>query len=81
MRKFLLCAFVLSSVFSGYVFSSDLELKRDAKTLIQAAGYRCDTVDKVNQFLMGRGFTVYCNGFKYSYEMEDRGGRWVITPE
>ncbi|WP_146132027.1 hypothetical protein [Halomonas ventosae] len=81
MKKFFLASFVLCSAISGYVSANDLELKRNAKKLIQSAGYKCDTVDKVNQFLMGRGFTVYCNGFKYSYEMEDKGGRWVITPE
>lgn len=81
MKKIILSLIVFASISSGYVYANDIELKRDAKTLIKSAGYKCDTVDKVNQFIMGRGYTVYCNGFKYSYEMEDVGGRWVITPE
>jgi len=25
------------------------------------------------------GFTVICNGSRYSYEIEDKGGNWVVT--
>ena len=81
MKKILLATLAVTSMTTSIAYANDAAMKRDAKTLIQAAGYRCDTVDKVNPFIVKRGYTVYCNGYSYSYELEDRGGRWVITPD
>jgi len=50
-----------------------------AQELIQLSGYKCDSVDEMQPFVMGGGFNVYCNGWKYHYELEDKGGNWTVT--
>lgn len=47
--------------------------------LIKAYGYRCDSVSAARPFLLSYGFTVLCNGYRYEYEIEDKGGNWVVT--
>ncbi len=51
----------------------------DASMLIRRSRYRCDSVSSIRSWLTGGGFTVFCNGFRYEYEIEDRGGRWTVT--
>lgn len=66
---------VLLLIGSLWAFSVSATTKDDMQALIQFFGYRCDTVDAVTPFLIGVGFTVYCNGFQYHYEITDVGGR------
>ena len=54
--------------------------------LIRSKGWRCDTVRKINsgvtrpgQWIPSLGFTVYCNGYRYVYEVKDHGVRWMVT--
>ena len=53
------------------------------QSAIQAYGYRCDAVDmdSIVPFSWSgkKGFHVYCNGYQYGYEVEDVGGRIVVT--
>jgi len=49
-----------------------------AQSVIKAKGYRCDKVDNMRPFIFGRGWTIYCNNFRYEYEIEDVGGRMEI---
>jgi hypothetical protein len=51
----------------------------DASMLIRRARYRCDSVSSLRPWFSGDGFTIFCNDFRYEYEIEDRGGRWVVT--
>jgi len=51
-------------------------LANDASMLIRRAGYRCDTVSSISKWLFSVGFDVNCNGHRYQYEIEDRGGDW-----
>ena len=50
---------------------------------IKLYGYRCDKVDleSIVPFSWSgkRGFHVYCNEFQYGYEVEDQGGKIVVT--
>lgn len=46
---------------------------------VRAWGYRCDTVNAATPFMFSRGFNLYCNEYRYSYEIEDEGGRWIVT--
>lgn len=46
---------------------------------IKLSGYKCDTVDSIIPFNFSRGFSIWCNNFRYSYELADKGGRMVIT--
>ena len=56
-----------------------MEQVKAAQTMIQLNGYTCDTVDQMQPFILGGGFNVYCNNWRYSYELEDKGGRWIVT--
>jgi hypothetical protein len=55
------------------------ELADDASMLIRRARYRCDSVSSIRHWFSATGFTVFCNDFRYEYELEDRGGRWTVT--
>lgn len=54
-------------------------LSNEASKLIRANRYRCDSVSAINRWLFSAGFTVSCNGFRYQYDIEDKGGRWTVT--
>jgi len=45
---------------------------------VRRAGYRCDAVDGLYRHNFSVGFKAYCNG-RYVFDVEDRGGRWVVT--
>lgn len=67
---------IISSRFEGEqgIFDS-------AANLIRAFGYRCDSLSAFRPFIMSRGFTVVCNKFAYTYELQDRGGNWVVNSD
>lgn len=46
--------------------------------LVRRMGHRCDRVSMVSKHLFGRGFTLRCNDFEHSYNIEDAGGRWQV---
>lgn len=47
---------------------------------VEAVGYRCDSITSFMPALFSsRKFTLKCNGYRYVYDIEDRGGRWVVT--
>ncbi len=46
--------------------------------LFRLYGYRCDSVSAASPYLWGYGFNLYCNRFRYSYDIEDVGGRWKV---
>jgi hypothetical protein len=57
-----------------------LALRAKAAKIIRASGYDCQNADKA--YMTGLHTTrVVCNGFYYKYQIEDRGGRLVVTPE
>ncbi|MEJ1414311.1 MAG: hypothetical protein RPU90_12150 [Candidatus Sedimenticola sp. (ex Thyasira tokunagai)] len=80
-NKAIIAALIAMSSSSALAEFSHVTMKqvRAAQTIVKAHGYRCDTVDEMQPFILGGGFTIYCNNWKYSYELEDKGGRWVVT--
>lgn len=63
--------------------SSDISVTQNqAETivkLIQAYGYTCNTLSSAFQSSYDGSYTVTCNNWRYSYEIEDVGGNWVVT--
>jgi hypothetical protein len=47
--------------------------------LIRSHGYSCSSISSARPFLWSSGFKVYCNQYSYGYDIEDRGGNWVVT--
>lgn len=46
--------------------------------LIILHGFRCDSISSARPMLLSVGFVMHCNGYRYSYNIEDRGGNWVV---
>ena len=50
-----------------------------AATMVKIYGYRCDSISSFMPFILSAGYKISCNNYRYSYELEDKGGRWVVT--
>lgn len=46
---------------------------------IQLYGYSCNSVSAVTPFAISRGYRVTCNNWTYAYEVEDKGGKIIVT--
>lgn len=46
---------------------------------VVGSGYRCDTISNIRPMITKRGVELICNKYAYTYEIEDRGGRWTVT--
>lgn len=46
---------------------------------IQLYGYSCKSVSAVTPFKISRGYHVKCNNWTYAYEVEDKGGKIIVT--
>ena len=63
------------------------ELIQAAVMMVRAQGYRCDSVSQIglrSRFLSPASWyaiALSCNRFRYSYWLEDIGGRWVAKPD
>jgi hypothetical protein len=88
IRSFLLGAFLSSSAWANDIYveddarlSEDIsnELAIEFAKYIQTSGYSCNSVSAVTPFVMSRGVKVVCNQWTYSYEVEDKGGNWVVS--
>lgn len=74
MKKVILVLLMVGSLFADLT----QEEKDLSGRLVKVLGYRCDTVDNARRSVYDGSITVYCNGFSYSYELKNRGGRWQI---
>jgi len=82
MRNKFSIAIILATISSSALAAFDhvtMEQVRAAQAIVKANGYSCNTVDEMHPFILGGGFTIYCNNWNYSYELEDKGGHWVVT--
>ena len=57
------------------------EVQYAVQAAVKSAGYRCDELNAVVRHVFASGYRVTCNGYRYAYSIEDRGGRWVVTVE
>ena len=49
--------------------------------LVLAFGYRCDSISSATPWIFSHGFTLYCNRYRYEYEISEPGGRWQVIPK
>jgi len=54
------------------------ELKDEARSVIQSAGYKCKVVTGAYPKWSGGAVEVYCDDL-YHYTIKDRGGRYVVV--
>jgi hypothetical protein len=50
----------------------------EARLIITSHGYDCQVVDYMRTYIAGGGWIVVCNGYRYRFNIEDRGGRWWV---
>lgn len=55
------------------------EQKNAAMDVIRFNGYTCDSIAGMNRFITSEGYSVYCNDHRYSYEIANKGGNWIVT--
>lgn len=85
MKKLIMAAAITAFTASATTIDKDAQvtIPKDVALslaqLIKIYGYRCDSISGARQFLSGRGFVVNCNDYRYTYEVEDKGGRWIVT--
>lgn len=48
-------------------------------SIVKQSGYSCSSISGAFPFLLSHGFTLKCNNFRYTYEIEDAGGQWKVT--
>lgn len=53
------------------------ELKDEARSVIQSAGYKCSVVNGAYPAAFGGSVKVFCDDL-YTYTIKDRGGRFVV---
>ena len=94
IRNLLLVVMVTAPSLSAYaatvapieadaVMSDDLKgndrLLNALVDMVRESTYRCDSVSAARPFLISPGYKLVCNRFRYSYEIEDKGGHWIVT--
>ena len=94
MYKFLTCSIICITLFSWnyavarqpVTIENDAYLTRVSHKLaiilgehVRRFGFVCDSISSINPFIMSEGFNVYCNNHRYSYDIENRGGNWIVT--
>ena len=63
----------------------DDDLRGNAKLLnelvkfVRENDYRCDTISAVRPFAGSHGFSLVCNRFGNRYEIEGKGGQWIVN--
>lgn len=83
MKKLLLITALVSlsatarPVDGDHVKNKDLAEK--AADYVESLGYRCDSLSAFYKSAWSGAFTLSCNNYKYTYTIEDKGGRWVVT--
>jgi hypothetical protein len=53
---------------------------RAAAALIRLNGYDCPHADLLIRYAFSEGYSVYCRGGRYIFELQNHGGRWSVTP-
>lgn len=86
-------AIVVLALVSFPTFARDVSIEKDAEIytgvsrdtvtalaeVIQLYGYACNSVSAVTPFAISRGYYIVCNNWTYKYEVEDKGGKMVVT--
>lgn len=47
--------------------------------LVRDNGFSCTSVSSARPALMSRGYVLGCNKFSYTYDIQDKGGHWLVS--
>lgn len=56
-----------------------LDVLQVLSAMVKGNGYTCDSISAARNFFTGRGYVLTCNNYAYTYEIADKGGKWVLT--
>lgn len=72
---------ISSLVEQGAVINEKIsaDLLKELIIFTKSYGYKCDTVSSARPFMNDKGYQLNCNNYRYEYEIEDKGGNFVIT--
>jgi hypothetical protein len=62
-------------------FKGNTKLMNALATMVRLNDYRCDSISALRPYITVKGFKLVCNNFDYSYDIEDKGGHWVVKVE
>lgn len=80
MKKVILIVMLVSGLFGGSVKGNLADSQVVAvQKMIKLYGYKCDVVNFAMRSSWSGMIDVSCNNYRYSYDLEDKGGRWVVT--
>ena len=80
LTKILLILILVSGLFGGSVKGNLTDSQVDAvQGLIKAFGYSCNKVDFALRSSWSGDIDIICNNYKYSYLVQDKGGKWIVT--
>src|SRR5262249_23696509 len=51
-----------------------------AAAMIRFHGFDCPRAELMVRYAFNEGFSVYCDGGRYRFELENHGGQWSVTP-
>lgn len=77
MKKLIAALLILAPVTASAAFDNKAN-RLVVRGMIEAYGYRCDSVTAMSVSSWSGVVSVFCNDFRYSYELEDVGGNWVV---
>ena len=52
-----------------------------AVILVKLEGYRCDSISSLTPMTFSPGYTLNCNGYRYTYDLKDVGGNWRVSAD
>jgi hypothetical protein len=55
------------------------ELTNELVMIVREADYKCDSISALLPFVFSPGYKLHCNQQRYSYEIADKGGHWIVT--
>jgi hypothetical protein len=47
--------------------------------LVKASDFACDSVSASRPMVMSFGYVLVCNKFRYTYDIQDKGGHWTVS--
>lgn len=57
----------------------DLVLIDKLADFVKTNDFRCNSVSAARPAIFSGGFVLTCNQFRYTYDIQDKGGHWVVT--
>jgi hypothetical protein len=51
----------------------------DLVRLVRSNNFSCESVSSSGLMLLSRGYVLSCNQFRYTYDVQDKGGHWIVS--